>query len=331
MQLCSRREFLKKVYRVVVAAGAAPLLSFDELLAAESGENPFPRPNLVWLQGASCSGCSLSLLNTEEITVLDLLTRFSRLLYHPNLAQATGNQVGDLLAKLTTGAEPYLLVLEGGIPAGMPHACLLAHRPFEEWVSRLAQGADACIAVGTCAAFGGVAAMPGTLTGVVSLDRHLATRDLAVPLVNLPSCPMKPEHLVYTLLHYGRHRRLPELDGRGRPRRFFANTVHQRCPRYAAFQELDFARHIGEDGCLLELGCQGPVSNNDCPDLGYNGNLNYCLKAGHPCTGCAGELFPRPVLYHLYDDPRLKGGLLQGDTIKSRNPGRKESGSSQET
>lgn len=326
MQTYRRREFLKKIYRVVIAAGAAPLLSFDELLAAEQGEDSWSRPNLVWLQGASCSGCSVSLLNTEEITVLDLLTRFSRLLYHPNLAQATGNQVGDLLTELTAGSEPYLLVLEGGIPAGLPHACLLAHRPLEEWVGRLAANADACIAAGTCAVFGGVAAMPGTLTGVVSLEQHLAAGKHRVPLVNLPACPMKPEHLVYSLLYYRRYRRLPELDGRRRPKRFFAHTVHQRCPRYASFQELDFARHIGEEGCLLELGCQGPVTNNDCPNRGYNGNTSYCLKAGHPCIGCAGETFPRPVLYHLHDDPRVKkGGLLQGDTINRVRPTGSES------
>ncbi|ADH85378.1 oxidoreductase [Desulfurivibrio alkaliphilus] len=319
----SRREFLKKVYRVVIAAGAAPLLSFEELLAAEADERSRPRPNLVWLQGSSCSGCSISLLNIEQITVLDLLTQFSRLLYHPNLAQATGNQVGELLSTLADGDEPYLLVLEGGIPATMPHACMLDHQPLGHWVSRLAAGASACLAAGTCAVSGGVAAMPGTLTGVVSLTEHLAQEGIKTPVVNLPGCPMKPEHLVYTLLYFMRHRSLPELDGRRRPNRFFSHTIHQRCPRYASFQEQDFARHIWEEGCLLELGCQGPVTYNDCPGNGYNGNSNYCLRAGHPCIGCASELFPRPVLYHLYDDPRVRKGLLQGDSIA---PYRRERG-----
>lgn len=320
MHLCNRREFLRNIYRVVLAAGAAPLLSFDELLAAENGEQSWSRPNLVWLQGSSCSGCSISLLNTEQLTVLDLLTRFSRLLYHPNLAHATGYQVGELLAQLVAGNEPYIFVMEGGIPAGMPHACMLADQPLAEWVDRLAAGASACIAAGTCAVSGGVAAMPGTHTGVVSLADHLAAGGINTPLINLPACPMKPEHMIYTLLHFSRRQSLPELDGRQRPRRFFAHTVHQRCPRYAAFQELDFARHIGEEGCLLELGCQGPVTYNDCPTIGYNGNSNYCLRAGHPCIGCAGELFPRPVLYHSHGDPRVKDGLLLQNNLATPRP-----------
>jgi len=179
------------------------------------------RPNLVWLQGASCSGCSTSLLNVEQITVLDFLTYFTRLMYHPNLSLATGDQVPQILNKLATANKPYILVMEGAIPAGMPHACMMANRPISEWVSLLAAKASACIAVGTCAVSGGVAKMSGTLTGAESLDDFLKQRGIKTPTVNLPACPMHPDHLVYTLLHFIKSKALPELDSARRPRRFF--------------------------------------------------------------------------------------------------------------
>lgn len=307
-----RRKFLQRLYQVVLAAGAAPLLSFDELLAAEA--NPsfagWSRPNLIWLQGASCSGCSTSLLNVEQISLLDFLTYFTRLTYHPNLSSASGAQVPQILKKTAASGKPYILILEGAIPMGMPHACLLAHKPIGEWVNSLAPKASLCIAAGTCAASGGVAKMAGTLTGAVSLDDFLKQRGIKTPLVNLPACPLHPEHLVYTLLHCIKGKGLPELDAARRPRQFFTHSVHERCPRYPAFQARDFALSIGEEGCLLELGCQGPVTYNDCIAIGYNGNTNNCIRAGHPCIGCAGELFPRPLLYHSHDDPRMETGVI---------------------
>ena len=318
--ILNRREFLKKLYQVVIVAGAAPLLSFDELLAAEAnpGASEWSRPNLVWLQGASCSGCSTSVFTIEQITILDFLTQFTRVIYHPNLSLATGAQVPQILEKLRASKEPYIFILEGGIPVGMPHACIMADRPMTEWVSLLTAGAAACIAAGTCAAAGGVPQMAGTLTGAATLGDFLDRQTIKTPLINLPACPMQPEHLVYTLLHLLRRNTLPELDSERRPKQFFSHTVHERCPRYAAFQALDFARHIGEDGCLLELGCQGPITYNDCSVNGHNGNANNCVRAGHPCIGCAGGCFPRPLLYHTRDDARAVAGGLQ------RNPATKK-------
>lgn len=300
------------MYQVVIAAGAAPLLSFDELLAADAAPSSaaWSRANLVWLQGASCSGCSASFLNVEQVTILDFLTYFTRLLYHPNISSATGDQVPQILNTLAVSNKPCILVMEGAIPAGMPHACMMADRPMSEWVSLLAAKASACIAVGTCAVSGGVAKMSGTQTGAVSLDDFLKQQRIMTPLINLPSCPMHPEHLVYTLLHYLKGKGLPELDDARRPRRFFSSSVHDRCPRYSAFQARDFAHRIGEEGCLMELGCQGAVTYNDCIAIGYVGNTNNCIRAGHPCIGCAGELFPRPRLYHTHDDSKQVPGII---------------------
>jgi hydrogenase small subunit len=296
-----RREALKRIYRAIVAAGAAPFVSYGDLLAAAASPRD-QRPTVVWLHGASCTGCSCSFLDIDYVPVVDILTRFTNLAFHPDVSLATGHQVTDILGRLPAGG--YLLVLEGAIPVGMPHACVMAERPMTEWVERLAGDAAACIAAGTCAALGGVPKMQGTLTGAMTLDEFLGRRGIEKPLVNLPGCPMKPEHFVYTVLHSVQRGRLPDLDESKRPVRFFSHTNHERCILYADFQEKRFATRIGEPGCLLKLGCQGPVTKSDCLVNGHNGNTSSCIRAGHPCIGCASELFPRQILLHAFADKR---------------------------
>jgi hydrogenase small subunit len=187
----------------------------------------------------------------------------------------------------------------------MPHACVMGDRPMTEWVAETAAQATACIAAGTCAALGGIPKMNGTITGSMTLSEFLAHKGIDKPVVNLPNCPMKPEHFVYTVLHFVQTGRLPDLDERQRPLRFFAHSNHERCILYADFQEKRFATRIGEPGCLLKLGCQGPVTKSDCLVTGHNGNTNTCIRAGHPCVGCASEHFPRQIMLHAFDDRRV--------------------------
>lgn len=309
MDSISRRQALKRIYAAVVAAGAGTFISFGDLLAADAAGGD-TKPDVIWLHGSSCSGCSVSFLNIEYVPVVDILTRFTNLVFHPDISLATGSQVTEIQERLLNSGRPYVFVLEGAIPVDMPHACLMGNRPIADWVQRLAARASVCIAAGTCAASGGVPKMKGTVTGNQTLREFLRLKGIDKPVVNLPSCPMKPEHFVYTVLHLAHKGALPELDGRGRPRRYFSHTVHERCIYYADFQENRFAEFIGDQGCLLKLGCQGPVTKNDCLILGHNGNTNSCIRAGHPCIGCASEHFPRQIMMHVYTDKRwIKGRL----------------------
>jgi hydrogenase small subunit len=299
----SRREALKKIYRAIVVAGAAGFVSYRDLLAAVA-RTPDQRPTVVWLHGTSCTGCSCSFLDIDYVPVVDILTKFTNLAFHPDVSLATGSQVTEILDRLLATQQEYVFVLEGGIPVGMPHACVMGGRPMTEWVEKLASHAGACIAAGTCAALGGIPKMHGTVTGSMTLDEFLLHKGIDKPLVNLPNCPMKPEHFVYTVLHLVQTGKLPDLDESKRPLRFFSFTNHDRCILYADFQEKRFATRIGEPGCLLKLGCQGPVTKNDCLLTGHNGNTNSCIRAGHPCIGCASEEFPRQIMLHAYDDKR---------------------------
>ena len=50
--------------------------------------------NVLWLQGGACSGNTISFLNAEEPTLVDLITDFGiNILWHPSL----GMQLGDEL------------------------------------------------------------------------------------------------------------------------------------------------------------------------------------------------------------------------------------------
>ncbi|CAK0777510.1 hydrogenase (acceptor) [Gammaproteobacteria bacterium] len=297
----SRREFLQRLWQVIVAAGASQFFTFEELLAAPAASS---RPQVLWLHGTSCSGCSTAFLDIEQVSVVEILTEFVDLVFHPDLSLATGEQAMRVLDHMATQAEGFIFVLEGGIPVGMPHACVMGERPMTDWVERLARRAGLLVAAGTCAALGGIPSMNGTVTGSMTLREFLIHKGIQKPLVALPNCPMKPEHFVYVLLHQLKMGHLPKLDELARPHKFFSHTIHDRCIYYADFQERRYAEHIGDEGCLLKLGCQGPVTRNDCMQFGHNHNTNTCIRAGHPCVGCAGERFPRQILFHAQGDRR---------------------------
>src|SRR5436305_255145 len=62
---------------------------------------------------------------------------------------------------------------------------------IEEWIARLAPGAAACIAIGTCATWGGIPSSEGNPTGAMSLMDFLGKdyrSGLGVPVVNVPGC-----------------------------------------------------------------------------------------------------------------------------------------------
>ena len=287
----------------MVVAGVSSFFSFEDLLAYETKK--FEKPNIIWLHGSSCSGCSTSLVTIDDVPLNDMLISFTNILLHPTISSATGDDVAKIMNKaINKLSNDYIFVLEGSIPTSLPHSCMFAGKPILEWIRPLMQNASAVVAVGTCAAFGGVTTMETMMTGCKSAQKFMSENNINKPLVNLPNCPLKPEHLLHTILHYVKLNRLPKLDVQKRPLEFYRKTVHERCIYYSDFQEKIFARHIGDIGCLYKLGCQGPVTKNDCLINGSNGNTNTCIRAGHPCIGCAGEHFPRQIMMHSFNDKR---------------------------
>lgn len=295
----NRREFLDMVYKMLVVAGGVNFFSYEELLALESGE--IEKPDIIWLHAMSCDGCSTSLLNSE-VSVLDIITRFANVIFHPTIMAGTGENSLEILEKYKS--NNLIMVLEGSIPLDMPHACMMGERYIEEWVELVAKEANLAIGAGTCAVFNGITDMEGMSTGACTLRYFLEEKGFKTPVVNLPTCPMKPHHFLYTLFYYIKHRTTPPVDMEFRPKRFFTNTIHDRCVYYSDYQEKIFAKNIGDRGCLFKLGCQGPVTSSDCVKSEGDFDRFNCIKSGHPCIGCGSENFPRKIMFKRSDDER---------------------------
>jgi len=91
MKDISRRDFMKYCIGSAAALGLnlSVLGKLEKALAAGGG------PPIVWLNGANCTGCTVSLANLFSSSpgttnVADLLINTVNLVFHPNLMGAAG-------------------------------------------------------------------------------------------------------------------------------------------------------------------------------------------------------------------------------------------------
>lgn len=296
MKKFTRREFLEFGAKLTAVMSLAPALApgvAEGLEELSNGTAP-----VLWLQGQSCSGCSVSLLNTEHPGPVHVLTRYISLLFHSTISTATGETGVDII-KRSVEAGGYFLVVEGAMPVGMPKAAVMAHEPITDQVLRAAKKAEAVVAVGSCAAFGGIPAADGNPTGAVSVPEFLKQQGVKTPVVRIPGCPAHPDWLVGTIVHIIKFG-LPELDNLGRPKAFFKHLVHDQCARFPDYEREKFAEYFGDEGCLFKLGCLGPITHADCTIRMWNRGTNTCIYAGGPCIGCASENFARMASLPFY-------------------------------
>jgi len=211
--------------------------------------------------------------------------------------------------------DSYVLVVEGAIPTAPDGIyCISGERKgkpvkFDERLAELARNALAIIAVGTCASFGGIPAGEPNPTGCQPVSTILKAKGIKKPLVNVPGCPPHPDWFVGTvasILLSG----LPkagDLDDNLRPLAFYGKLIHENCPRRAYFDEGKFAKKLGDEGCLYEMGCKGPITYADCPLRRWNSGTNWVIGAGAPCNGCTQPEFPDLVapLYEKIEDVEL--------------------------
>jgi hydrogenase small subunit len=286
----TRRDFLKWASGSAAALGLSEigLARVEAALAAESS------PPLIWLHGSSCSGCSISALNAVTPTTFGdvVVNRISA--KYDSLLMAAGADLAIRTMDLEAGrnAGRFILVVEGGVStAAGGRYCVIGERAgapltLLDAVSDLGPRAARVIAVGTCASYGGVAAAGANPTGVLPLATVLAGRT-AKPVINVPGCPAPPHQLftvLVAMLAGGEY----ALDADGRPKTCYPHTNHWTCPR----KHLPKATALGQDGCLLDLGCRGKFTTAMCPKHRWNNGKNWCVASGHPCIGCAAPEFP---------------------------------------
>ena len=262
---------------------------------------------VIWLQTSACTGCTISLLNSASPTIKNILVDqvipgvHINLKYHATVMAGAGEQVTGILDAAASGEDNgYVLVTEGAIPTkndGVYGA--LGERDgtpisMQQRVIELARKSMAVLAVGTCASFGGISAASPNPTECKPVSYILQHSGINKPLINIPGCPPHPDWIVGTIasiLLKGLPAR-EELDDYLRPRSFYGKLIHENCPRRAYFDEGKFAKKPGDEGCLYELGCKGPITYADCPLRRWNNGTNWVIGAGAPCNGCTQPEFP---------------------------------------
>jgi hydrogenase small subunit len=295
----NRRDFLK-----MVGAGGVALwlpLSLIEKALAGNGD-----PRVIWLQGLSCTGCSVSLLNSVNLTTVDdLLLNKINMEYHSTLIASAGDLAlnnalgmhpsldelqgfGDQWLKTGSGLEfdlnndgivnlidfaklanqGYILVVEGAIPTGADgNYCHVGNGlTMLRAFDLFSEKTNLIIAVGTCASFGGIPAAAPNLTGAKSVSDTLTYLGRTRTVINIPGCPIHPDWFVGTVVKALAGQTI-SLDAQKRPLDYFSQTVHSRCPYRDHYEEID---NLGELGCYKEIGCKGPKTRANCPILKWN-------------------------------------------------------------
>jgi hydrogenase small subunit len=339
-----RRTFMK----AVGALGATVFLNTykTEIVSALELEET----KLIWLHGSECTGCSISLLNAGNPDIAQALTKLNvNLAYHETLLAQQGIFVDGKLANTSELNSEilleelieegnYILVVEGSIPNG-PNGSgkylMLGNRTFKEILGAAAKNANAIVAVGACAAYGGITSADSDVAkdtdyrGVAfskkdSKGGMLQELGIDKPVINIPGCPAHPDWVLLTLgaVILGKIN-IPEdlpdvLDQYGRPKVFYPpdHTVHENCPRRGFYDRGEFDDQVGGEKCLWKLGCKAPYAHADCAIRKWNGSVSMCTQAGGPCIACVEPDFP-DMARPLYVEAEDKGVLLGAniDTI----------------
>lgn len=293
----TRRDLLKASAAITgaIALKASGLMELQKALAATDG------PAVIWLQGQGCTGCSVSLLNSiEYMTADELLLNTIDLKFHSSVMAAAGDLASDA-AEEARDAGGYVLVVEGAVPTGEggDYCELWPGMTMLDAIASFAPGAIAVLAVGTCAAYGGMSAGGPNPTDAMGVNNALAHIGLTATVINIPGCPSHPDWIVRTvavlLAVLAGTGDMPELDEHGRPTEFFGEYIHQNCPNKGIARK---AEVLSEEGCLAGLGCKGQQTHGDCPIRKWNsggqgeGGVNWCIGARNPCQGCTDPAFP---------------------------------------
>ena len=277
---------------------------------------PLSKVYLIWLAGASCEGCTVATIGAVRPRVEQLLTGeipgLPRVeLVHACLSVESGEEWIHNLVMAERGEldAPYVITWEGSVTdeltsrdgfwSGLGSDPDGEQTTSSDWLRRLAPGAAALIAVGTCAAWGGVPSGKGNATGAMGVGAYLGDdyRSAAgLPVVNVPGCAPIGDNYTETvaalLLALNQLAPLPEFDDLGRPAWLFGESVHSSCSRVSYYDDGVFASDLDSKECLVELGCWGPVVQCNITDRGVIDGHGGCMSMGGICIGCTMPGFP---------------------------------------
>ena len=293
--------------------------------------------DVVWISaGLSCDGDSVSMTAATQPSIEDLI--FGAIpglpkvkLHSPFLAYENGDDFLNFYRQAEEGKlDPYILIVEGSVPneknktAGYWAALGTDPQTGQpittcEWIDRLTPKAWAVVAAGTCAAYGGIHAMEGNLTGCMGLPDYLGwgwKSRADIPIICVPGCPVQPDNFTETLLYLlyqsaGMAPMIP-LDDNLRPTWLFGQTVHEGCDRGGYYEQAEFAEQYGDRQCIVKLGCWGPVVQCNVGKRGWMAGIGGCPNVGGICIGCTMPGFPDKFMPFMNQPP---GSLLSAHAV----------------
>jgi len=282
----SRRTFLK------FCASMASVMAMPPSMAAVMAEKlaKAKRQSVIWLSFQECTGCTESITRSHSPTIESLIFDAISLDYHHTLQAASGTAAEAAREQaMKENYGKYILIVDGSIPTkdGGVYSTIAGVSNYDMLVET-AKGAAAIVAVGTCAAFGGLPHAAPNPTGAVAVTDIIKDK----PIINVPGCPPIGTVMTGVVAHVLTFGVIPELDELHRPKVFFGDTIHDRCYRRPFYEQGKFAKTFDDEGarsgwCLYELGCKGPVTRNACATTKWNGGVSFPIESGHPCLGCS--------------------------------------------
>ena len=309
----SRRAFLK------FACSLASLMALPPSAGVAMAEAmaKAKRPSVLWFPFQECTGCTESITRSHEPTIESMIFDMISLDYQETLMAAAGHQSEAAREQaMKDNYGKYLLLIDGSVATGLDgaYSCIGGQTNLS-WLVEAAKGAAAIIAIGSCAAYGGIPKANPNPTGARAVSDIVKDK----PIVNIPGCPPIPAVLTGVLAHFLTFGSLPELDPLGRPKAFYGETIHDRCYRRPFYDQGRFAKTFDDEGarngwCLYELGCKGPVTYNACATIKWNAGTSFPIQSGHGCLGCAEPdfwdkgSFYRPLSVAHWGDKATLGG-----------------------
>jgi len=290
--MLSRREFLKICANLSAAVCGSNML-VNNIAHGMMKLTDHEKPEVVFLQGQACSGCTMSMMYGNESSFVDFITRIIKLQVHPSLSFSDGE---DYFERLNRAVDKggYILVVEGSVPMKMKKACMIAGLPLGDILEEVIRRSKAVVMSGTCSANGGIPASGRNEVGAVSVEKYMEMKRLIKPYIKIAGCPSHPDRLMGTVAYMASMNKIPKKTEEKTPALYYEELIHNRCSRFQYFSQDIYLKDFEKEKhtCLLKKGCRGTITKSDCPTRRWNGSVNVCIESNTPCVGCINPSWP---------------------------------------